>query len=69
MNINVKKLVKQTSKEQYEKITAILQEATEGIKALPESTNNGLLIDAMLHAQNASEHLRRYFQMKGEEKC
>ena len=53
------------SKEQYEKITAILQEATREIKALPESSNNGLLIDALIHAQNASAHLQRYFQKKG----
>lgn len=50
------------SKNQYEKIMAILQEAAQEIAALPESANNGLLIDAALHTQNASEHLRRYFQ-------
>ena len=53
------------SKEQYEKITAILQEATKAINALPESANNGLLIDAASHAENAAEHLRRYFQKAG----
>lgn len=53
------------SKEQYEKITAILQEATKAINELPESSNNGLLIDAASHAQCASEHLQRYFQKKG----
>ena len=55
------------SREQYERIAELLQGATQEIKALPESANNGLLIDAVLHAQNAVEHLRRYFQKEGAE--
>ena len=53
------------SKDQFEKITAILQEARLAIEALPEGASNGLIIDAASHVQNASEHLQRYFQLKG----
>lgn len=50
---------------QYEEIAEKLQEVQKEIEALPGSTNNGLLIDAACHTQNAAEHLRRYFQMSG----
>lgn len=56
------------SKVQCEKIAEMLQEAQREIEALPESANNGLLIDAASHVQNASEHLSRYCQMCGVEK-
>lgn len=53
------------SKEQYEQINAKLKEVTQAIEAISESSVNGLLIDAVKHTQNASEHLRRYFQKQG----
>ena len=52
------------SKEQYEQFAEKLQAIKKEIEALPESSNNGLLIDAALCMQNASERLRRYFMLK-----
>ncbi len=40
-----------------------LDELSEEIKTLPQSSGNGQLIDALSHAQCCEEHLRRYFML------
>ncbi len=44
-----------------EDIKTKLGELSAEIQALPDSSGNGQLIDALSHAQCAEEHLRRYF--------
>lgn len=43
---------------------AKINELSEKIKSLPESSANGQLIDALSHAQSVEEHLRRYYMLK-----
>lgn len=51
------------SKEVFEQIRSKISELEEQIKALPDSSGNGLLIDALSHVQCSGEHLRRYFML------
>ncbi len=52
------------SEEVYNELRAQLNEVQRKIEALPESVNNGLLIDAVQYAKSSQEHLRRYFMLK-----
>lgn len=53
------------SKEVFEQLLGKLAEVSEEIQALPESSANGQLIDAAMHATNCAEHLKRYFAKTG----
>ena len=52
----------------YNELKDKLNAISEEIKALPESTGNGQLIDAVSHLQSSKEHLRKFFmQIQGAE--
>lgn len=53
------------SKDQYQSIMEKLKAVKQEIEALPESSANGLLIDAASHAKCSAEHLQSYFKRAG----
>lgn len=53
------------SKDQYQSIMEKLKAVKQEIEALPESSANGLLIDAASHAKCSAEHLQSYFNRAG----
>ena len=53
------------SKEELEFILGKIAEAEEAVRAIPESTANGQLIDATNHIKNSADHLKRYYALTG----
>ncbi|MDE7440066.1 MAG: hypothetical protein K2N23_06130 [Clostridia bacterium] len=51
------------SEEVFNEIKAELNKLEAKISALPNSSGNGQLIDALSHARCVEEHLRRYFML------
>ena len=49
------------SEETYNEIKSEINKIEAKISALPNSSGNGQLIDALSHARSMQEHLRRYF--------
>ena len=49
------------SEEVYNEIKTELNKLEAKISALPNSSGNGQLIDALSHARSMEAHLRRYF--------
>ena len=52
-------------KDKFEEIKEKINELTKEIAALPNSSGNGQVIDALSHARCIEEHLRRYFMLQG----
>lgn len=56
------------SEETYNEIKSELNKIEAKISALPNSSGNGQLIDALSHARSMQEHLRRYFMLVQSER-